>query len=237
VTVYSDRLRGNDMKRAVRQFLGRVRFEVARQLRPRVQGRLQPYRYTLPNRYPWMFEFACSRLRDVSTPRLLSFGCSTGDELVSLRSAFPEAIIRGLDIAPAAIAACRTRLASDDRISVAVACDARGEEKDSFGAVFCLAVLCHGDLTATGATRSDRLFPFSRFEEAVADLARCVRPGGHLFIQSANFRFSETATASKFDVVLLASKEQAAVDLLYDCNNCLVVGEPYYPVGFCKRAS
>lgn len=237
MAAYWDRSHGNDMKRAIRQFLGRARFAVARQLGPNVQGRFQPYRHTLPNRYPWLFEFARTRLRDVPVPRLLSFGCSTGDELASLRSAFPQGIIRGLDIAPEAILACRTRLALDKRISIARAADTSGEDENAFDAIFCLAVLCHGDLTATRARRSDRLFPFVRFEQAVADLARCVAPGGYLFIHGTNFRFSETVTAAKFDVVLKASEEQMPPDLLYDRGNRILVGEPYYPVGFCKRAS
>ncbi|MGN6850296.1 MAG: class I SAM-dependent methyltransferase [Sphingomicrobium sp.] len=223
------------MNNPLRQLWARGRFAVSRQVRPRVPGRFQPYPYTQPDRYPWLFEFARSALRDVSAPRLLSFGCSVGDELVSLRRAFPEAIIRGLDIAPSAIAACRARLGADERVSVEVAADATGEPGDAYDAVFCLAVLCHGDLTVTRAERSDRLFPFVRFERAVADLARCVRPGGLLFIHTANFRFGDTATAPQFDTVLEANQEQLAADLLYDRDNRLIAGERYYPVGFRKR--
>jgi SAM-dependent methyltransferase len=206
-------------------------------LRPRVPGRFQPYPYTQPDRYPWLFEFARAALRDVPAPRLLSFGCSRGDELVSLRRAFPRAQIRGLDIAPAAIAACRTRLRSDKHVSVAMAANTSGEPDGIYDAVFCLAVLCHGDLTAACAKKSDRLFPFARFEGAVADLARCVRPGGFLFIHTANFRFGDTATAGEFDTVLEATEQQLAADLLYDRDDRLIAGERYYPVGFRKRSS
>jgi SAM-dependent methyltransferase len=219
------------------QLWQRGRFTVARQLRRPIEGRFQPYSHTLPDRYPWLFEFAHSALQGLSAPRLLSFGCSRGDELISLRRGFPDATIRGLDISSSAIAACRARLAFDDRISLAVAADTKGEPGDAYDAVFCLAVLCHGDLTATEAQRSDRLFPFARFESAVASLAPCVRPGGLLFIHTANFRFADTASAPLFDTVLEARPEQMAADLLYDRNNRLIPRGRYYPVGFRKRTS
>lgn len=225
------------MNQPLRQLWARGRFAAARKLRPEMPGRFQPYSYTLPDRYPWLFEFARAALRDVPAPRLLSFGCSVGDEIVSLRRAFPEAAIRGLDIAPGAIAACRARLVSDEQVSVGVAADTSGEPDDAYDAVFCLAVLCHGDLTVTRAERSDRLFPFVRFERAVADLARCVRPGGLLFIHTANFRFGDTVIAREFVTVLEAGKEQLAADLLYGRDDRLIAGARYYPVGFRKRPS
>lgn len=223
------------MTPAVRSLWHRSRFTVARRLRRRIPGGFQPYDYTLPDRYPWLFEFARDALCDVAAPRLLSFGCSTGDELISLRRAIPNATIRGLDILPPAITVCQARLQWDDRISVAVAADVRGEAEAGYDAIFCLAVLCHGDLTAAHSQRSDRLFPFTRFERAVADLARCVRPGGLLFLHTVNYRFSDTAAADQFDTVLEAREEYLAADLLYGCDNRLIAGARYTPVGFRKR--
>lgn len=219
----------------LRQLWQRGRFEVGRHLRRPVAGRFQPYLYTLPDRYPWLFDFARTALRDVPAPRLLSFGCSRGDELISLRRTFPNGTIRGLEISRRAASACRARIDSDDRASVAIAADASGERSEAYDAVFCLAVLCHGDLTVTRAPRSDRLFPFVRFERAVADLARCVRPGGLLFIHTTNFRFADTVTAQLFETVLEAPAEEIAADLLYDRDNRLIAGARYRPVGFCKK--
>ena len=223
------------MTDAARSLWYRGRFAVARRLRRRIRGGFQPYGYTLPERYPWLFQFARDALSDVAAPRLLSFGCSTGDELISLRRAFPNATTRGLDVLPSAITACRARLRGDHRISIAVAADTRGEADESYDAVFCLAVLCHGDLTAVHSQRSDRLFPFARFERAVADLARCVRPGGFLFLHTVNYRFSDTSTAAQFDTVLKAHEEYLAADLLYGRDNRLMAGARYTPVGFRKR--
>ena len=224
------------MMGGLRKFWYRARFALSRRLRRPVPGRFQPYVYTLPDRYPWLFSFAATALSNVPAPRLLSFGCSTGDEVASLRRYFPDANIRGLDIAPEAVATSRARFKGDDRVSVAIASSTAGEPEQVYDAVFCLAVLCHGDLTVRRARRSDPLLSFGSFETAVADLARCVRPGGYLFIHTANFRFSDTATAPLFETVLEARPEQIAADLLYDRNNRLIEGGRYYPVGFRKLA-
>ncbi len=213
------------------------RFEVRRRLRRPVDGRFQPYPHTLPDRYPWLFDFARSALEDVPATRLLSFGCSRGDEVFSLRGRFPNAEIKGVDIDPANIAACgaRRRALNDDRSSFEVASSAGAEIPGHYDAIFCLAVLCHGDLTVTGTRRSDPLLRFKDFERTVADFTRCLRPGGLLFLHTTSFRFCDTAMAAEFETVLEARPEQMAPDVLFDREGCLMPGERYYPVGFRKR--
>lgn len=211
------------------------RFELRRRLRRPMQGRFQPYPHTLPDRYPWLFDFAAEALAGVLSPRLLTFGCSRGDEALALRRRFPDAAIKGVDIDPANIAACleRTR---DDRMSFEAAADIRGEPSAHYDAIFCLAVLCHGDLTATRARQSEPLMRFSDFERAVADLARGLKPGGLLLLHTTSFRFCDTVVAPLFDVVLEARPDQLAPDLLFDRDGRLMAGERYLPVGFRKRS-
>jgi SAM-dependent methyltransferase len=215
----------------------RSRFELRRRLRRPVEERFQPYPHTLPDRYPWLFDFAAAALDGVTAPRLLSFGCSRGDEVFSLRRRFPGAAIKGVDIDPGNIAAClaRSRPLEDDRLSFEAASNTRGEPSGHYDAIFCLAVLCHGDLTVTRAQKSEPLLCFGDFERAVVDLARRLKPGGLLFLHTTNFRFSDTAPAGAFDIVLEARPEQLAPDVLFDREGRLMPGERYYPVGFRKR--
>jgi SAM-dependent methyltransferase len=201
-----------------------------------VAERFQPYRHTLPDRYPWLFDFAAAALDDVPAPRLLSFGCSRGDEVFSLRRRFPDAAIKGVDIDPANIAACLAR-PHDSRISFEVASNARGEPSGGYDAIFCLAVLCHGDLTIKRARKSEPLLRFGDFERTVTDLARCLKPNGFLFLHTTNFRFCDTSLAAAFGVVLEARPEQLAPDVLFDRDGRLLPGERYLPVGFRKRTS
>ena len=215
------------------------RFEIRRRLRRPAPERFQPYGHTLPDRYPWLFDFAAAELEGAPDPRLLSFGCSRGEEVFSLARRLPGAAIKGIDIDPRNIAAGQARTATlqDRRISFEVASNTRREPTASFDAVFCLAVLCHGDLTVRGAQRSQPLLRFEDFERTVVDLARCLKPGGLLFLHTTNFRFCDTVLAEAFDVVLEARPEDMAPDVLFDREGRLMPGARYYPVGFRKRAA
>ena len=213
------------------------RLEVQRRFRRPVQGRFQPYTHTLPDRYPWLFGFAQAALAGVPTPRLLSFGCSRGDEVFSLHRCLPHAWIKGVDIDSGAIATCisRARDEADERLGFAVAASTLAEPSGHYDAIFCLAVLCHGDLTVTGADRSEPLLRFEAFERAVEDFERCLKPGGLLFLHTTNFRFCDTRIAGGFEVVLEARPEQLAPDVLFDRDGRLMPGQRYRPVGFRKR--
>jgi SAM-dependent methyltransferase len=200
-------------------------------------GQFQTYNYTLPDRYPWLFEFAAASLGISAEPHLLSFGCSRGDEVLALHSYFPTAVIKGIDIDPDNIARCQSRVPADlqQKIRFATAPNLQGEPDASFDAIFCLAVLCRGDLTAGNAQVSSPSFLFEHFETIVADLARCVKPGGYLYLHTTNFRFCDTATAAQFDTVLEALPSQLADDVLFDSSNRLMAGVRYPAVGFRKR--
>jgi 2-polyprenyl-3-methyl-5-hydroxy-6-metoxy-1,4-benzoquinol methylase len=224
---------------ALRTLLREGYHALHRRLRRPQPGRFQPYSYTLPDRYPWIFGFVRDQLSAVSAPRLLSFGCSRGDEVFALRGYFPDATIRGLDICKNNIAACRAHLKEDvpRDLSFAIAATTEAEPADHYDAIFCLAVLCHGDLTVTGARRCDPLMHFAEFQKQVADFARCLKPGGFLLLHTTNFRFSDTDTASDFETVLEAEPEQLATDVLFDRDNRLMPGVRYRPVGFRKRTA
>jgi SAM-dependent methyltransferase len=206
-------------------------------LRQPVPGGFQPYNFTLPDRYPWLFQFAAARLQDRPQPRILSFGCSRGEEPFTLHSYFPTAQIKGIDVDPDNIAACVERARARDArdMTFTAAANTAGEPAESFDAVFCLAVLCLGDLTTSGARRSDPYLYFDRFEVIVTDFGRCLKPGGLLLLHTANFRFCDTAVARSFDTVLQAKPEQMAPDVVFDRDNRLMSGERYLAVGFQKR--
>lgn len=199
-------------------------------------GVFQPYSHTLPDRYPWLFRFAAARLGVHQSLRILSFGCSRGEEVFTLRQYFPSANIKGIDIDPRNIAHCQAR-ARDESAGLTFTCAAttRNEPAETYDAIFCLAVLCLGDLTTSGAKRCDPKLRFEDFERLVADFARCLKPDGLLLLHTTNFRFSDTSAAHDFDVELEADPTQMAPDVLFDRDNRLMKGEKYYPVAFRKR--
>ena len=203
--------------------------------RPRA-GTFQPYNHTLPDRYPWLFRAAVAALAGREQLSLLSFGCSRGDEVVSLRSYFPGAAIRGLDVDPRNISACLARMPpGTPGVSFASAATTAAEPDAGYDAIFCLAVLVHGDLAVSAATYSAPLLRFAEFEGAVTDFHRCLKPGGLLFLHTTNFRFCDTRVAAQFDVMLSAPPEAMSVDGKFDRDNRLLQNVQYFDVGFRRR--
>jgi len=220
---------GNALRRLFPRWYRRIQ-------RP-LPGVFQPYNHTLPDRYPWLFQFASSRLGVNQDLRILSFGCSRGDEVFTLRSYFPSADIKGIDIDPRNIASCQARARAEESAGMTFTCAAttQDEPTESYDAIFCLAVLCLGDLTTSGAQRSDPRLRFEDFERRVVDFARCLKPGGLLFLHTTNFRFSDTVVARDFDAVLEADPAQMAPDVLFARDNTLMQGAKYYAVAFRKH--
>ncbi len=199
----------------------------------------QPYSTTKPDRYPRIFAFVRDNLTDVDRPRLLSFGCSTGAEVFTLRQYFPDAEITGIDINPHNIAVCRKWLSrsGDNLIRFEHAGSSENEPDSYYDAVFCMAVLRHGDLGSGNDAKScAQLIRFADFERMIAGFCRCLKPGGYLAIRHSNFRFSDTEVASGFAAVVSLSGSQLHVGTpLYDRNNQRLVDAVYDDVVFRKR--
>ncbi|MFZ2403622.1 MAG: class I SAM-dependent methyltransferase [Methylobacter sp.] len=207
--------------------------------RNRPDNLFQPYPTTQHNRYPRIFAFVRERLSNVADLRLLSYGCSTGEEVFTLREYFPVAEIVGIDINPHNIAVCRKRLgrrSGDNHIRFEQAGSPEAEQDSSYDAVFCMAVLRHGDLGVGNAEFCTHLIRFSDFERTVTDLCRCLKPGGYLVIRHSNFRFADIAVASEFDNVLsFEAGTNGNTTPIYGSDNRLLANYVYNDVVFRKR--
>ena len=206
-------------------------------LRKPLPGRFQTYNHTLPDRYPWLFSFAAAQLAQHQNLHLLSFGCSLGDEVFALRSYFPDATLRGIDVDPGNIAACTKRARTRQLVNATftTAASTREEPTSGYDAIFCLAVLCLGDLTVSRRERCDPDLRFEDFDAVVTDFSRCLKPGGYLWLHTANFRFGDTTVSRQFDVVLEAEPDQMASDLQFGRDNRLATGDRSRAVGFRKH--
>jgi SAM-dependent methyltransferase len=185
----------------------------------------QPEPTTAENRYPTLFQFVRDHLGDWADGRILSFGCSTGEEVFSLRRYFPIARIKGVDINRRNIRECRERLArigGDPGLSFEIAGSAVAEPTACYDAVFAMAVFRHGGL-GEAPPRCDHLIKFGDFERSVGELARSLKPRGLLVLRHANFRFGDTATASAFRRICVArSNPKGAQTPVYGRDNRLL---------------
>lgn len=203
----------------------------------------QPHSDTAPDRYPEVFTALRGLLEEQTHPRLLSFGCSVGDEITSLRSHFPAAEITGIDISAGNIRDCRRRFrrAGDERVLLRHAGDVAAEPNEHFDAALCMAVFRHGDLAVDRPPSCANLITFSAFERTVAGVARTVRVGGYLAIDHSNFRFSDTRASLSFEVVAVrpTTVDDLAGTPQYDRDDRPVADAPYREVIFrkCRRAA
>ena len=159
----------------------------------------QPTVLTRMNRYPRIFG-ACRRLlADRTEPRLLSYGCATGEEVLTLRRYFPTAFIVGAEINPRSLARCRA-LPVDDRMTFVESDHARIARLGPYDAVFCMAVLQHGPhgVQQRGITDISRIYPFEKFDREVERLDRHVAPGGLFVIQHAQYDFEDASVAARY---------------------------------------
>ncbi|WOS40490.1 class I SAM-dependent methyltransferase [Xanthomonas rydalmerensis] len=181
----------------------------------------QDYATTSMDRYPTLFSFAQQTLGAERHPRLLSFGCASGEEVFSLRAYFPNAAITGLDIHHDSIRACLRQLRDrpDPGLRFRVAGDTTGEADGAYDAIFCLAVLRRGDLAAHPGERCDHLIRFEDVEAQLLDFARCLRPGGLLVLRHANFRLRDTQAARWFDTALCVPTPARADTPLFGPDN------------------
>jgi SAM-dependent methyltransferase len=198
-------------------------------------GLFQPTGHTKLDRHPDLFAFAREIVGDGPDRQLLSFGCSTGEEVFSLRRYFAETRITGIDISPHRIRECRRRalrLGGDPAIRFAVAASAEDFAPESFDAIFANSVLRHGDL-ALAPPQCDHRLRFADFERVVSGLARCVRPGGLFVLRHTNFRFTDTEAAEDFETRLLMRRDGKTP--LYDTANRLAPPEREEAVVFRRR--
>lgn len=193
----------------------------------RVRGGFQPNTATWDDRYPRIFDFARSQFPQGARPLcFLSFGCSTGEEVFSLRRRFPEASVRGLDINPGAIGVCRKRLSErpDPAVTFARAGSAEGEPASGYDAIFCMAVLRDSRLSEREVEDCSRFIRFEDFSSVVSDFHRCLKPGGLLALFHSNFRLCDTPVGGAFEVLFSRPLPPHALSPIYGPDNRLVRG-------------
>jgi len=189
----------------------------------------QPFATTAFNRHPKLFAWLAAALRRNPAPRILSFGCSTGEEVLTLRAHFRGATIRGLDVHPLNIQVCERRLraAPDAGLSYRLAGHADDEPAEHYDLILAMSVFRHGGLETTRLPRCDALIRFADVERVLGGLARCLRPGGLLVLTRSNFHLADTRFGHQFEP-LLTSEEAGVMEIspVYDRDNAVLSDTP-----------
>ena len=145
------------------------------------------------------FAAAAARFRDTGrkVSRVLSFGCSVGDEIATLRCYFPDAHIVACDVNPAVVAVSRKFAIEDRRVEVIQSHAPDILARKPFDFIVASAVLCRNPSPANYA----KAFSFDLFESMVSLLDESLVEDGVLLILNAGYRFSDTAVARHYDTL------------------------------------
>ena len=199
---------------------------------------LQPFPDTFDDRYPELFAALADRLQGIESPRVLSFGCSDGAELRSLRRYLPHAELVGMDLNPRALGRAQALLAAqpDARMRYCLAGDTSDEPRESFDTILALAVLRHGELEAHRPADCAAILPFAKVAAALADLDARLKPGGWLAVWHAHFRVRDAAATAGYAAESLPFSENDPLDVLYGKDNARLEGLTSAEVLFRKPA-
>ena len=179
---------------------------------------------TKNDRYPNVF-YKCLSLKN-NTPSILSFGCSTGQEVRTLSDKyFPNSIIHGLDINAEVIETCK-KLNINNNVKFFTYDDFDTSQK--YDMIFCMSVLCRWEDTKYLQDCSE-IYPFDNFDKQLIHLDSILNLGGLLVIYNANFCFSDSSIYYKYtpisDPAITTSgfvkkfdKNNQSMDIVYsDC--------------------
>ena len=155
---------------------------------------------TFPDRYPRLFG-EMQRLIGRDTPvRLLSYGCSSGEEVISLRHYFPNATVIGVEINRRMLKACRA-LPADRQVMFMESTPEGIAAHGPYDAIFGMAVFQRNphDVEKRGLTDISAHYPFARFDEALAFLTPQLKPGGYMVVEHAQYRVEDSGSAALLD--------------------------------------
>jgi len=180
-------------------------------------GLLQSAPTTQLNRHPDIFEALGARFKDQPI-RLLSFGCSTGEECQSLSTYLPNAMIIGVDVNKKSIEKAKSKFSSEKLSFYHIEAKSL-HTLGKFDVITAISVLCRYPESKL-IQNIDSVFPFSIFEMSVGYLDQVLNPKGYLFIRSSNFRFMETEYHEKYEVISFEGQRQPEMFPKFNKINC-----------------
>ena len=152
---------------------------------------------TAEERYPELFDLLAELAP--AARRILSFGCSTGEELIALRRRFPAAEIVGAEINRRSRRIAARHTAGDQLTTVLPPAMIAG----SFDLMLALAVLQREPhkIAEMEVENLSPYYPFERFDAAVRELVARLRTGGLLCVDNAHYRVEDSSGAAELDPV------------------------------------
>ena len=141
---------------------------------------------TKVNRFPKIFDSALEL--QPNPGRILSFGCSTGEECFTLADKYPNSEILGVDLDKKSIVQAKKNNKFQDRVGFV---DNLDEEAGKFDIIFCLMVLFS----------IYKPVPFEVFSEAIEKLSSHLNYRGLLVMYTGQHDLKATESGDKYSVI------------------------------------
>lgn len=189
---------------------------------------------TFMNRYPEIFLACRDYFHGKQDLKILSFGCSTGEEVLTLRHYFPTAHIVGAEINKHSLKICR-KLPVDEKISFVYSNLSEIQKHGHFDAIFCMAVLQREPhvIASKGITSLKKFYPFEKFQQQTIELDELLNPRGLLVIQYSQYSLLDTTVASKYKSLCNYTQDDY-VSPVFDKNSGLIKNPPSQNTIFIK---
>lgn len=173
--------------------------------------------FTSENRYPDLFEMAKQHFSAFENPKLLSFGCSTGEEVATLASYLPQSTVIGVDINDWCVSEAKKKNASSSTFFYHSLSEEFKETHD-FDAIFCLAVFQNPE-NRHDKTRQISSYLFQHFEKQLIELDQKLKINGLLFIDQTDFNFLETSLMKRYQIAPFPENKITRQRPLFNKNN------------------
>ena len=160
---------------------------------------------TMFNRHPELF----TEVREIigDNKKILSFGCSTGEEVKTLKELyFRNSQIDGYDINEKIISDIkyRTDIPSDSTFFNSL----ENVPEESYDIIFCLSVL-------TRSPDPYNTYSFELFENTLDKIHKYVKPNGYICIWNSRFEFTDTVLSKKYTPICTNWKDSGSTQKYY----------------------
>jgi pyruvyl transferase EpsO len=149
--------------------------------------------FTFTNRYSSFFDKINIQLNPISK-KILSFGCSSGEECITLKNIFKNCDIYGTDIRNDLEEICKSK-----NISFITS---NNLPNYKFDMIFCMSILCCHPIL-NNKKNSSMIYPFKKFDELLIFIDSLLNVNGLLIIYNSNYMFNDSSIFYKYNVITI----------------------------------
>lgn len=147
--------------------------------------------FTFENRYLKIFSDISNIIINKNI-KILSFGCSIGDECLTLKNVFPDATIYGTDIRNDLEEICLSK-----NINFIKYNDLTNYK---FDVIFCMSVLCNHPFLQD-KKNSSIYYPFSLFNENINLIHSILNVDGYFILHRCSYKFSDCSIFNQYQII------------------------------------